>query len=446
VSETSISRRRVLASTALALAAWTMPRRALAASPVAATGPDGFRVLTARPASVALAGPKQPATPVWSFDGTIPGPLLRVRRGDELRVRFRNGLPEPSTIHWHGVRVPNAMDGTALVQRPVPPGDSFDYRFTPPDAGTFWYHAPLGTQIDRGLSGMLVVEETSTVEVDREVALAIGDWRLRADGSLAGEPDRQDARAEAGSRLTVNGNAARDIPVRQNERLRLRLLNTTRARLLAFAFGRQVVTVMALDGQPSEPFTARENRIALGPGNRVDLFLDVTLAPGTAAPIRVMAEDGSEMSVRLVCESAAPLRPAPLAPPKPLPANALPQRMDFAGARRHDLRMENAAATASAGTRPEGPPLFTVKRNRTVALALDNRTDSAQAVHVHGHHFRLLDRLDDGWKPFWLDTLVVPPRQTWRIAFVADNPGKWMIDVTSLRQADADTGVWFEVT
>src|SRR5688572_11329721 len=102
-----------------------MAAAALPARGVRAQG-DGFRVIRAREAG---------------FDGAVPGPLLRVRRGEELKVRLVNDAGAPVAIHWHGVRVPNAMDGSALVQKPVPPGGSFDYRFAPSDAGTFWYRA-----------------------------------------------------------------------------------------------------------------------------------------------------------------------------------------------------------------------------------------------------------------------------------------------------------------
>ena len=94
---------------------------------------------------------------------------------------------------------------------------------------------------------------------------------------------------------------------------------------------------------------------------------------------------------------------------------------------------------------PVGPPLFTVKRGRAVTLAIRNNSGEPQVVHVHGHSVRLLYRLDDGWKPYWLDTLVVG-YQIERIAFVADNPGKWLIECLMLERNDTDTAVWFTVT
>src|SRR3954447_975973 len=119
---------------------------------------DGFRVVRAREDG---------------YDGEAEGPVLRVRRGEELKIRLVNALSFPTSIHWHGVRAPNAMDGTPLTQALLAPGASFDYRFAPPDAGTFWFHPPLRTKLDRNLRGLLIVSETQPVDADRDLALAV---------------------------------------------------------------------------------------------------------------------------------------------------------------------------------------------------------------------------------------------------------------------------------
>jgi FtsP/CotA-like multicopper oxidase with cupredoxin domain len=128
----------------------------------------------------------------------------------------------------------------------------------------------------------------------------------------------------------------------------------------------------------------------------------------------------------------------------PLPPNPLPERMDFQRSLKLDVRIDGKAADLQELAKAR--PLFSVKRGRTVMLGFVNRTTSAQALHLHGHHFRLLDSLDDGWKPFWLDTLPVPASQTARIAFVADNPGKWLIRSHPVEEQDASMAAWFEVT
>jgi FtsP/CotA-like multicopper oxidase with cupredoxin domain len=470
------SRRRFLIGAGLALSALRLPATA-AAQGLA----DEFRVLPARAGVAALRGPEQTPTAIWGYDGAVPGPTLRVRRGDELKVRLLNKLPEPTLIHWHGLRLPNAMDGVPhLTQEPVVPGASFDYRFRAVDAGTYWYHSHLysSEQIERGLYGVLIVDEPEPVAVDQDLVLVLDDWRLAADGSIDEASFRSvhDAAhaGRIGRHLTLNSFSSLDLPVRSNERLRLRLVNAANARVFTVRLDGHAARVMAVDGQPAEPFVAGGARLALGPGNRVDLFVDATLAPGATASILV-DDGGTELPIaRLVYAADRPARPAPRPEAPPLPPNPLPARMDFRGALKLDMPLDGGAMSALmmnsmrgdreipghgidprarfwtlggfASSGHHGPPLFSVKRGRTVMLSFANRTAFPHAMHLHGHHFRLLDRLDDGWKPFWLDTTVLAPQDTARIAFVADNPGKWMIHCHMLEHQETGMAAWFKVS
>jgi FtsP/CotA-like multicopper oxidase with cupredoxin domain len=380
-----LSRRHVLIGSGCAI---------LSARARAETAADGFIVLRAGPAG---------------YGGAVPGPVIRARRGDEIKVRLINGLDELTAIHWHGVRAPNAVDTLA----PATPGATVDYRFTVPDAGTFWYRAASRHQQERGLYGGLIVEDAMPSPVDRDQLLVFGDQR----------------NGDVSRRFTLNGSPALDIAARPNERLRLRFLNASTSQVMNAHIEDRRVIVMALDGEPAEPFTSRDSRIALGPGNRADVVVDATLASGSVAPIVFAHEGGETPLARIVCEGA-PARPAPLGEPVPLAANPLPARMIFSRALRATLPIEGTAA--SGPPRPPPAPLFIAERGRTVVLALDNRDTAEHVVHLHGHHFRVLDRLDDGWKPYWLDTIVAAGRQTARIAFVADNPGRWLIEQNAL--------------
>jgi FtsP/CotA-like multicopper oxidase with cupredoxin domain len=475
-----MSRRRLLVGAGLAATCVTLPRQVRGESRTAAAAPD-VRTIRARPGSAHLRGPDQPPTAAWGYDGIVPGPLLRIRRGQELHVRLINQLPEETTVHWHGLRLPNAMDGVPhLTQAPIPAGGTFDYRFKVPDAGTFWYHPHLyaSEQLDRGLSGVLIVEEPGPVEADRDVVLVLDDWRLKPDGSNDEASFRSfhDAAhaGRIGTHLTINAQPALDLPVKANERLRLRIVNAANARVMPLRFDRHRVTVMAIDGQPAEPFEAREGRVALGPGNRVDLFVDCALEPGASAAILLQDLRAEVPLGRFVYDAGPPARLAPLPDPKPLPPNPLPARMDFRNAHRLDVPIEGGAMSqmmmeamragreipghgidprarlwtlaGKASSGHHGPALFSVKRGRTVMLAFQNRTAFPHGMHVHGHAFRLLDNMDDGWKPYWLDTVMTGPRETARIAFVADNPGKWMIHCHMLEHHDTGMGAWFEVT
>jgi len=361
--------------------------------------------------------------------------VLRVKRGEELKVRLVNELVTDTTLHWHGVRVSNTMDGVAgLTQPAVAPGDSFDYRFMAPDAGTFWYYVPSRFIEDRALYGVLIVDEAERVDVERDVALILDAWTLGADGRI--DPNGT-------AQFTANGQPSLDIPVNTNERLRLRFINAARDRLLSVRIDRHAATVVAIDGQPAEPFPARDGRIALAPGNRVDLFIDATLAPNSSAPIFVGLDDREAPLARLVYPPIDPARPAPRTDVTPLPENPLPQRMNFATAIKLDLALDDARYRPSPGSL--GRPLFTTGPRQSVIIGFKNTTAHAQVVHLHGHSARLLDALNDGWKPYWLDTILAPPQRTTRVAFVADNRGKWLIESQVLR-GDGGIRTWFEVT
>ncbi|CAN0295289.1 unnamed protein product, partial [Phaeothamnion confervicola] len=417
--------------------------------------------------------PNAAPTPIWGYDGLSPGPTLRVKQGEELKIRLVNDLRQPTLIHWHGIRLPNAMDGVPhLTQMPVEPGQSFDYRFTPPDAGTFWYHSHFlsSEQMARGLFGTLIVEERDPVAVDRDVVLVVNDWRLTNDGAIHpsfGNFHDAAMAGRLGQYITLNSQDSLDLPVKSNERLRLRLVNTANARIFQLRIPRHVTRIMAVDGQPCPPEVVPDGVLRLAPGTRIDLFLDATLKPGSHAPILVDDLRGGELEIgRLVYDAGTPVRAEPLAAPAPLPANPLPEKLDMAGALTLDVPLDGGgmammmgrggmgmggmgmgggmggagfrgyglppqeriwalASIASSGH--DGPPMFTVARGRTVVLNFANRSALPHAMHVHGHHFRQMAESGDTFRSYWLDTVIVDPERRERIAFVADNPGKWMI-------------------
>src|SRR6185437_9675880 len=157
----------------VACAAAAAAEQASAAVGHIAADPDGLVAsLRPGPAHVRMVGDEVPATAVWSYNGVEPGPVLRLQQGTPFRAVVENGLTESTTVHWHGIRLPNAMDGVpGLTQPTIPPGGRFDYAFTPPDAGTFWYHSHENSlvQMGRGLAGALIVEEREPPAVDREL-------------------------------------------------------------------------------------------------------------------------------------------------------------------------------------------------------------------------------------------------------------------------------------
>jgi FtsP/CotA-like multicopper oxidase with cupredoxin domain len=311
------------------------------------------------------------------------------------------------------------MDGVPiLTQAAVAPATSFEYRFRPPDAGTYWYHAHEAGQLERGLFGALIVEESQAIDVDGDLILVL-------------------SRSGANGAPLVNGALRPDIAVTPGSRVRLRLVNASSASGLTLWLDDHALWVMAIDGQPAEPFLARDSRVGLGPGNRVDLFVDMRGQAGSTSAL--LASPGGEQGILRFVYGTAAGHPGDRARPQPLPPSSLPERIDLRSALRAGLVLDR--------DRPgvDGPPLFSVRRGRSVTLTLRQTSAGPHVVHVHGHHFRLLDRLDDGWKPYWLDTLVVGER-TERVAFVADNPGRWLIQCRSLERPASVGAAWFAVT
>jgi FtsP/CotA-like multicopper oxidase with cupredoxin domain len=453
------------------------------ATSATAKGSDDARILRARPGETRLRGSREAPTAIWGYEGIVPGPLLRVRQADELRVRLVNELEQPTVVHWHGLRLPNAMDGVPhLTQMPIAPGESFDYRFVAPDAGTFWYHSHFlsSEQLGRGLYGVLIVDEREAPPVDRDIVLVLDDWRLTNDGAIHpsfGNFHDAMMAGRLGQYITLNSEDTLDLAVKANERLRLRIVNAANARIFQFRIVNHAPRLMASDGQPRPP-TVLNAPLRLAPGSRADLFLDATLDPGARASLVVDDLRGGELEIgRLVYDGGARLRPTPLPEPAPLPDNPLPPRMDFANALRLDVPLEGGgmammmgrrggmgggmggtgfqghglpqnqrfwALASLASTGHDGPPIFTVARGRTVVLTLPNRTAFAHAMHVHGHHFRILAG-EDTWDPYWLDTVIVDADRSIRIAFVADNPGKWMIHCHMLEHQETGMAAWFQV-
>src|SRR5258708_10707635 len=266
--------------------------------------------------------------------------------------------------------------------------------------------------------------------VDRDEVCLIEDWRLRPDGTaIAPSIDAKDTTPVT----TINGLRTLDIPARVNERLRFRFVNGCQRSVIAIKIEGHEVRVMDIDGQPAEPFLARNGAVVLAPGTRVDVFIDVTAPPGSISSI--FLHDGKEARpvARLIVSNEPAIRNAPLSPAPPLPYNGLPAQLDLKSALRADLTLGGPQAdwVTPSNFAKSAVPAFRAKAGRTVVLALTNRAGIATVFHLHGHHFRLLDRLDDGWKPVSLDTFAVQPGQTPRIALSAEYAGGWLIETAA---------------
>jgi len=426
----------------------------------AASFPNGARAaptrefkLVAAPARLSLVGEAHPKTDVWCYGGHVPGPEVRLRQGEPARIVVENGLEEGTTVHWHGIRLPIAMDGVpGLTQPPIKLGESFVYEFTPPDAGTFWYHPHANSlqQLGRGLAGALIVEEPEPVAVDRDIIWMLADWRLTADAQIAsGFGNRMEAgmAGRIGNTVTLNGKISTDEPVRAGERVRLRLVNCALARMMSLRFENHRPVIVATDGQPCDPHEPEGGRILLGPAMRIDVVLDMQGEPGRRYQVvDDFYDDRSYWLTHLAYDEKPRIRALRPEAQLVLPRNPLPEP-DLGNAERYELKlqggmmsgvgmmgMSHGATWAINGVSMTGDghagmsPIITLQRGRSYVVTMLNQTAWSHPMHLHGHSFRVLSR-NGAAAPHreWGDTVLVPAREKVEVAFVADNPGDWML-------------------
>ena len=454
----TVTRRQFLAATAAAVAGaiapW--PLRVLASATRASV--REYELVAEANTTAALRGVGHPAVAVWAYNGAVPGPAIRVRQGERLRVAVTNRLAEETTVHWHGMRVPNAMDGVPhLTQQPIAPGARFVYEFDCPDAGTFWYHPHQRSfeQVGRGLYGPLIVEEREPIRVDRDLTWVLGDWRLTRAGAISDDfGDAHDIAHDGrvGNTVTINGVVPGALALRAGERIRLRLINAANARLFVLEFAGHHPRIIALDGQPVTPHAPAGGHVVLGPAMRVDIILDARGEPGSRHVVRDTAYKDLEYDLIELAYAKRPLRDAPLDTPLALPRNPLAEP-DMARAQPHTIRFQGGMMGDLSGATLRGrpvnmmdmmhghawavngivatghvhDPILTLRRGRSYVLALHNDTQWHHPMHLHGHSFRVIRR---NAKPTahreWQDTVLMGPEEKVDIAFVADNPGDWM--------------------
>jgi len=442
----SMDRRQFVGSAVASV--FTLP---LGASAQPAPNADGMKVLVAKAGTLNLPGAGADLKAI-GYDGQIPGPLLRYKKGEEVKIRLTNQLDKPTAIHWQGVRNANAFDGVpGLTQQPVSPGMSFDYRFTPPDSGLFMYRpvsfAGAQEQVERGLYGLLIVDEAEPPQVDKDMVVLLDDWFLDDKGAVSSALPRA---AGAKSVLTVTSQMVPRVEVLQpGARVRLRLASVAQARAMVVSFVGVKPFICAIDGQPCDPFEPVRQTIPMGPGSRFDLQLDLPMEKGAVVSL-VLRGEPDTMLVTFKTEGEPKAARGPIVTLGLNPA--LPPAIKLQEAKKLDLVLDGAGEVAKGlmigMTKAAGlgdKPLFTVKRGTGVSMGFTNKLSLHTQFHVHGHHMRLLHDMDDGWEPYWRDSVLVPATRTKRVAFLADNPGKWAISCQVLGGAGAEFVTWFEV-
>lgn len=356
----------------------------------------------------------------FGFNGQVPGPLITVQLGQRLVVELTNTLPEPTTIHWHGLRIPAAMDGTESVQRAVQPGETFEYSFVPPDAGTFWYHSHVNEteQVERGLYGALIVRSPDDPELDAERILLLDDLKLDEEGELApfGDPHEHHAGRE-GDLLLVNGRNDPQLEMAAGQMERWRVVNVANTRFMRLSIGAQPFAIIGSDGGLL-PAPVRVREVLITAGERVDLAV---------GPFR----EGEEIAIEALSHDrgkgeTAPARLARLRARAPEPSNAeIPEVLrriePLVAADVEPTRMISMKTLMHAGHGQKDEP---VRVGDLQVWELVNETGQDHPFHLHGFFFQVLD--DDG-PTAWKDTVNVPRKQSVRIAWVPDDrPGAWM--------------------
>jgi FtsP/CotA-like multicopper oxidase with cupredoxin domain len=387
---------------------------------------------------------------------------MRLRQGPWLRATLKNELSVHTTVHWHGIRLPNGMDGVPyLTQDPVLPGQSFTYAFQPPDPGTFFFHPHCDTitQLGEGLAGALIIEGDETRSYDADLVCFYRDWRVQDDGSFGVLTTNKGAATAGtfGTFQTVNDRHQPVFKVPANGDIRVRFLNVDMTRLVDLGIDGAEAWMIATDGNaleqpvPLEPWR-------MGPAMR----LDITFRAPKSGRVKLMNYYAAEPFLLATFEAeGAPLdRPAFEPAPLKKPRFAQPQvkddidftlRLSAASAPSplpDDLKLPNGETLPLADSlcltqhtfwamngqtwpsMEEGhlpPPLARFGKGKTIVAELINATPHPHPIHLHGHTFKVLSSNKGKVLRHFADTALVTPKERLKIAFVADNPGAWML-------------------
>jgi len=417
--------------------------------------------LRSRKVSLPLLSADGPQSPLCLY-AEAPLPVIRATRGEPLRIRFTNDLPtEHSSIHWHGIRVPNAMDGVPYItQKPIQPGSGYVYEFTPPDAGTFFFHPHCNEsgQVGQGLAGIFIVDGDTAAPFDDDIILAAKDWRLAPNGSfLPFSTIKGASRAGTfGTIRTVNGATAFARAVPASADLRLRILNLDSTRVIEVGIEGAEAQVIAIDGNAVPPFPLDTWR--MGPAMRLDLAVR---SPPSGAAFKLIDYGASELYDLAVLTAegpalrAEPFRPAPLnASPIPAPdlAGAETQTYLFGAASdaiasfvdsldpddplsavildslctgEETFWSINKLSWPRDGHEKLPPPLARLQAGKSYRFILQNGTPHPHPIHLHGHSFTVLNSNKRPLPVHQADTVLVAPKERVEIAFVA-RAGDWM--------------------
>lgn len=387
-------------------------------------------------------------TPVWSYNGTVPGPLIDVDVGQELLVHFKNSLPGETTIHWHGVRLPAEMDGTPRMQEPVPPGGSFEYRFTLKDAGLFWFHPHVRSdeQVEKGLYGAIRVRAPDEPESDAESIWVLDDVSILPDGTLPTYLDDESKMlGRQGNTLLINGQATPHLRWRAGALQRLRIVNVANGRFFnLFLPGHQWRVIGTDGGLVPHPYDTE--RLLISPGERYDVMI---IAQGAAGSDLTLINEPYERGHDTGEAEPMDVAHITLSDEAPLTGRKLPER--FPDIERLDDSSEEVALdlneklvgedllfTINDATFPD-VPVIEVPSGSLRRFAITNSSEMDHPFHLHGTFFQLLSLNDEAITEDRLankDSVIVPQMSTLRFVARFDEPGGWMYHCHILEHAE----------
>jgi FtsP/CotA-like multicopper oxidase with cupredoxin domain len=384
---------------------------------------------------------------VWAYNGQVPGPILRAKVGERLRVRFTNQLPQETTVHWHGVRLPNAMDGApGLTQAPVRPGETFVYEFVPKDAGTFWFHPHIRSseQVERGLFGVLIVEEEAPPPYSKDAIWVMDDWRLGQDGEIDprfNTPGDLMHDGRWGNVVTVNGRVNEVLEVRPGERVRLRLLNTANGRVFKPDFSDLDAKVVAVDGLYT-PRPLALGGFELAPGNRLDL--DITIPRDFASRQLTIMDDFTRrpFPIASLRVSGEPIETPGFSSPATGFVPVWREGVEQTPVTSFLLNAQRGGPFGISwtlnGVAHGEHPSAELPLGHFARLRFTNESYRLHPMHIHGMFFKVLARNGSAVdEPFFRDTALVHSKETLDIGLVPLGAGSWMLHCHVLEHAEA---------
>lgn len=393
---------------------------------------------------------------VWAFrdaaragsKATIPGPLLEAKLGDHVIVHFRNDLPEDTTVHWHGLRVPNAADGTPIAQMHVPPGGTYDYEFTLIDSGYYWYHPHMhgDVQVEAGLYAPIVVHDDLAIDVAADRAFVLDDVKIESTGKLSNRTDNLDLMlGRQGNVVLVNGQQRPSMSVAAGTRERWRFVNSANGRYFNLELSGHTFTVISWDGGPvTSPYET--TTLLIAPGERYEVLVEVSAAEGETLALRTVHYDRGHNipdpgPIELLSIDVGSRGPAPAALPTswgtvdPIAYdNATPRR-------RFVLREDDTVPSMPVFTiNDEAFPNVTPVRGTMGGVEIwevENLAEMDHPFHLHGMSFQTLDEAGSATEPLgWKDTINVAQEATVRFAVRFGAPGRWMYHCHILEHAE----------